>query len=542
MTKFISEKKNLDLVNNKTLFEYADDIKMRVPTSCGRIGDCHECIVEVSEGYENLSEPTKEEAFLKNPFRLACQAKTVDNKSNLIFNPRKRDRQILTSFNNEKGYQIDNNYEITPNSVIFNNLGEKKTLLSKASKIYGLAIDVGTTTVALNLINLETSDILSTSSFENPQVFGGSDVMNRISYDMTRFKGELHKSIISSINFEIGELVKKLKLRRRQIIEIVIVGNSTMRDLFFNLNVETIGVKPYKSITEFDFLNKKVKSTELSSRAIDLGIRINPEAIIYSPPLIASHIGSDVSAGLIATDFFEGNNTKILIDIGTNTEVVLGNSRNVLAASCPAGPAFEGGEISYGMPGYSGAIEKVNCIDNEYVYKTIGNIEPKGICGSGLIDLLSEMIDNKFMNYLGKFIDNQESLKLDHDYDVEITRRDVSNLAQAKAANVCGQALVIKDFGITVDDIDEVFLAGGFANYIDVERAKNIGFILNFPSKKIKKIGNSALEGATKLLLSNKLREKLLEYVNRINHLELETKNDFFDYFVEGCQFKKISI
>tara|TARA_B110000438_G_scaffold166991_1_gene159706 strand:+ start:5572 stop:7197 length:1626 start_codon:yes stop_codon:yes gene_type:complete len=541
MTKFISDKKSVDLFKNKTLFEYADDIKMRVPTSCGRFGDCHECIVEVTEGYENLSVPTNEEAFLKKPFRLACQAKTININEILTFTPRKRDRKILTSFNNETGYEIDNNYKITSNSVILKN-DDEKILLSKPSKIYGLAIDIGTTTVAINLVNLQTSDVLSTSSFENPQVFGGSDVMNRISYDMTKFKGELHKAIISSVNFEIGELVKKLKIRRRQIVEILVVGNSTMRDLFFNLDVETIGVKPYKSLTEFDFLKNKAKSTELFSRSIDLGIRINPEAMIYSPPLIASHIGSDISAGLIAIDFFEGENTKMLIDIGTNTEVVLGNSKNILAASCPAGPAFEGGEISYGMPGYSGAIEKVNCVDNKYIYQTIGDTEPKGICGSGLIDLLSEMVDNNFMNNLGKFINNQEALKLDYKHDVEITRRDVSNLAQAKAANVCGQALVIKDFGITVNDIDEVFLAGGFANYINIERAKNIGFILNFPSKKIKKIGNSALEGATKLLLSNKLRRKLLKYVNKVNHVELETKTDFFDFFVEGCQFKKISV
>jgi|TARA_B110000263_G_scaffold6249_1_gene5387 uncharacterized 2Fe-2S/4Fe-4S cluster protein (DUF4445 family) len=541
MTKFISEKNIIDLVENKTLFEYADDIKMRVPTSCGRFGDCHECIVEITEGYDNLSEPTKEEAFLKKPFRLACQAKTNNINDDLRFTPRKRDRKILTSFNNENGYEIDNNYKVTSTSVILEN-DDRKILLSKPSEIFGLAIDIGTTTVALNLVNLETSEILSTSSFENPQIFGGSDVMNRISYDMTKFKGELHKAIISSINFEIGELVKKLKIRRKQILEILIVGNSTMRDLFFNLDVETIGVKPYKSVTEFKFLENKAKSTELSSRAIDLGIRINPEAIIYSPPLIASHIGSDVSAGLIATDFFDGNKTKILIDIGTNTEVVLGNSNNILAASCPAGPAFEGGEISYGMPGYSGAIEKVNCVDDKYIYETIGNIEPKGICGSGLIDLLSEMVDNNFMNNLGKFSNNQETLKLDYNHDVEITRKDVSNLAQAKAANVCGQALVIKDFGITVNDIDEVFLAGGFANYIDIERAKNIGFILNFPTEKIKKIGNSALKGATMLLLSNKLRIKLLKYVNTVNHLELETKSEFFDFFVEGCQFKKITV
>ena len=473
---------------------------------------------------------------------MACQAKTIKNEADLSFTPRKRNRKILTSFESENEYKIDNNYKITSQSVIINETENQKILINKKSVIYGLSIDVGTTTVALNLVNLETGKIKATSSFENPQVFGGSDVMNRISYDSTKFKGELHKTIISAINFEVGEITKKIKIRRNQIVEIVIVGNSTMRDIFFNLDVESIGVKPYKSQTEFDFISKKVNSTELKVYASDLELRINPDAIIYSPPLIASHIGSDISAGLIAVDFFSSNQNKIFIDIGTNTEVVLGNGDNFIAASCPAGPAFEGGEITYGMPGYDGAVENVKWDHNKYVYKTIGDSSPLGICGSGLIDFLSEMKDNNFMNSLGKFNSELEYVKLDENHEVMLTRKDVSNLAQAKAANVCGQALVIKDFGINLKDIDEIYLAGGFANYIDIERAKNIGFILNYPTKRIKKIGNSALEGATKLLLSNMLRKKLLEQVTKINHLELETKEEFFDYFVEGCQFKEISI
>ena len=542
MTKFIYEKSNVDLEKDKSLFEYADKVRMRIPTSCGRVGDCHECIVEIIEGENNLSEQTNDEQFLSSPFRLACQAKTIYVKDNLKFTPRKRDRKILTTFDNKNDYEIDNHYVFDKDSVSIEKNNKKKILINKKSKIFGLAIDVGTTTVAINLLNLETGKIIATSSFENPQVFGGSDVMNRISYDTNKFKGELHKSIISAINFEIGEITKKIKIRRRQIVEIVIVGNSTMRDIFFNLDVETIGVRPYKSLTEFNFIDKKVDSTELSSIASKLDIRINPDAIIYSPPLIASHIGSDISAGLIAVDFFSNNKNKIFIDIGTNTEVVLGNNNNFLAASCPAGPAFEGGEITYGMPGYAGAVEHVKWESNKYSYRTIGDSSPTGICGSGLIDFLSEMIDNKFMNSVGKFTENLEFLKLDENYDVMLTRKDVSNLAQAKAANVCGQALVIKDFGISVEDIDEIYLAGGFANYIDIERAKNIGFILNYPTKKIKKIGNSALEGATKLLLSYKLRKNLLNYVTKIDHLELETKEEFFDYFVEGCQFKEISV
>ena len=539
--KFIHENKSIELSQDKSLFDLADQVKMRIPTSCGRVGDCHECIVEVSEGLESLSERSEHEIFLTEPYRLACQSKIISLDSDISFTPRKRDRKILTNFSGSNKYDIDHNYQYKNNSLVLINDGEEK-IISKSKNFYGLAVDIGTTTVAINLVNLDDGKIIITSSFENPQVFGGSDVMNRISYDSSKFKGELCKSIISSINFEIGEYVKKIKIRRNEIVEVVIVGNATMRDLFFDLDVESIGVRPYKSIIELDYLENKVDSTEISKYAKEINLRINPNAIVYSPPLIASHIGSDVSAGLISTDFFENNNLKMLIDIGTNTEVVLGTPNRMLAASCPAGPAFEGGEITYGMPGYTGAVEKVDIYEDKFRYKTIGDVEATGICGSGLIDFLSVLVENNLMNPLGKFTSEEDKMFLDNEQDINLSRKDVSSLAQAKAANVCGQALVIKDFGKNILDIENVYLAGGFANYIDIENAINIGFILDFPLEKIKKIGNSALEGATKLLLSNKLRKNLVKYVNNIDHLELETKSDFFDYFVEGCQFKKISI
>ena len=502
----------------------------------------HECIVEILNGDTNLSKRTKEEMFLKEPFRLACQAKIIIKKEKLSFRPRNRDRKILTDSFLPNTFKPSNSFIISSSGV------EKKVkdvnikLLDHESDIYGLAIDIGTTTVAINLVNLLTGEILLTSSYENPQIFGGSDVINRISYDSTKFKGELNKAIISSVNFEIGEMIKPLRIRRRQILEITIVGNTTMRDIFFDLNVETIGVKPYKSSIEFDYLNNKVNSTELNRSAKQMGIRINPKGLVYSPPLIASHIGSDVSAGLISSSFFDNDSNKLFIDIGTNTEVVIGNSKKMSAASCPAGPAFEGGEVTFGMPGYNGAIEKVKWDDEGINFQTIGNTDPLGICGSGLIDLLSEMKKKKYMNSLGQFKNQENELIVDKENNILISRKDVSALAQAKAANVCGQALTIKDYGISINDLDTVYLAGGFASYIDVDNAREIGFILNFPEDKIVKIGNSALNGATHLLLSNQARNKLVKYVKQINHLELETKTEFFDYFVEGCQFKKINL
>ena len=536
------EEDSSSLKLNSTIFQCADEVKLRIPTSCGRLGECHECIVEILNGDTNLSKRAEEEMFLKEPFRLACQAKIIIKKEKLSFRPRNRDRKILTDSFLPNTFKPSNSFIISSSGV------EKKVkdvnikLLDHESDIYGLAIDVGTTTVAINLVNLLTGEILLTSSYENPQIFGGSDVINRISYDSTKFKGELNKAIISSVNFEIGEMIKPLRIRRRQILEITIVGNTTMRDIFFDLNVETIGVKPYKSSIEFDYLNNKVNSTELKRSAKQMGIRINPKGLVYSPPLIASHIGSDVSAGLISSSFFDNDSNKLFIDIGTNTEVVIGNSKKMSAASCPAGPAFEGGEVTFGMPGYNGAIEKVKWDDEGINFQTIGNTDPLGICGSGLIDLLSEMKKKKYMNSLGQFKNQENELIVDKENNILISRKDVSALAQAKAANVCGQALTIKDYGISINDLDTVYLAGGFASYIDVDNAREIGFILNFPEDKIVKIGNSALKGATHLLLSNQARNKLVKYVKQINHLELETKTEFFDYFVEGCQFKKMNL
>ena len=211
----------------------------------------------------------------------------------------------------------------------------------------------------MNLVDLESGDILYTASFENPQRFGGSDVMNRISYETGNFRGELQAVLVSSINYEIGEMVRALKIRRRQIVEFVAVGNTTMRDMLFGIDVEPIGTRPYKSHIELEYLERKRDGTALNVPAHELGIRINPNANVYSGPLIASHIGSDVAADLLTIGIDEEDEMVMLVDIGTNTEIIAGNRHQLHAASCPAGPAFEGGNVTYAMPGYDGAVERV---------------------------------------------------------------------------------------------------------------------------------------------------------------------------------------
>ena len=277
--------------------------------------------------------------------------------------------------------------------------------------IYGIAADLGTTTVVLNLVNLESGEIEYTASFENPQRFGGSDVMNRISYDGGPDSGELQSVIISAINFEIGEMVRVLKIRRRQIFEIVAVGNTTMRDLFFGIDVQSIGTRPYKSLIEEEFKVGERVNTALTTSAYELGLRIHPKATAYGGPLIASHIGADTAADLLALGIEDQIEPVILVDVGTNTEVVIGNREKLFAASCPAGPAFEGGQVTYGMPGYDGAVEKIVINDQGSVVSkdVIGDAPPVGICGSGLIDLLAELRRVNLMEELGKLSDGSSS-------------------------------------------------------------------------------------------------------------------------------------
>jgi uncharacterized 2Fe-2S/4Fe-4S cluster protein (DUF4445 family) len=404
--------------------------------------------------------------------------------------------------------------------------------------VYGLAIDVGTTTVVMDLVDLETGHSVYVSSFENPQRFAGSDVMYRISYDGSNPK-ELWKSLVNAINYEIASLCGQLGFVRQEIYEIAIAGNATMRDLVFRLDVQGIGQKPYKSVTEYAYLAGERDSTAIYQNSRRVGIRVNPKARVYGLPIIASHVGGDIAADLVAMDMDAQDKVVMLVDVGTNTEVVLGNKDRLLAASCPAGPAFEGGGVKFGMSGYVGAIESVKWLNGKFHCDVIGDVPPEGICGSGLIDLIAELRRHDLMAPRGTFADKKQfEIDIVPDHGITFSREDASNLAQAKAANYCGQSILMRIFGVTPDQIDRLYLAGGFANYVDVKNAIEIGFLAPVAEERIVKIGNASIQGAREVLLSRKRRADIERLVKRIEHVELETQPDFFDVFVEGCEFK----
>lgn len=516
-----------------TLFDLADARAIPVPTSCGRSGTCHECIVDVTRGQEALSAPSEDEAFLKGKYRLACQAQILHPETEIAFQLLQRRPKILTQTETHNT-TLDPLTRRNGDRVLHNN----EDLDEYRGAIYGVAIDLGTTTIVLEIVDLETGAVRHVTALENPQRFGGSDIMNRISYDAGPFHGELHKSAIHAVNHELTAVCRDLHIPRHALYEMVVAGNSTMRDLFFNLDVQSIGQRPYKSVTEHEWRNGRRDTTALTTLAHKLGLMMHPKARVYGPPLISSHVGADTAAALLAIDFQSIQEPFLLIDIGTNTEVVAGVNGRYIAASCPAGPAFEGGLIEYGMPGCDGAIESLRYTGTHWDYRTIGDADPQGICGSGLIDLLAELRRHNLMTPMGVFPQRRSKIDIVPAQGITVSREDLSNLAQAKSANYCGQFIVLRHLGLKPTDIRTLYLAGAFANYISPSSAIDIGFLAPVPADRIVKVGNAAALGARRLLLSRSHRTQLESAVTTIEHIELETTPDFFDIFVEGCMFQ----
>ena len=524
-----------------TLFDCADELAVEVPTSCQRNGRCHECVVEVSAGDDALCARTEAEGFLRAPYRLACQAMVERDDIDVAFAPlRRRPRILVRAHPDAAGAPgpLDPPVIRRGDNVLY----DGEVVDRYRGHVLGLAVDLGTTTVVLDFVDLETGKSVHSAAFENPQAFGGSDVMHRISYDRDDKAGELQKAAASAINRAIVDGCARLGTNRQAIYEIVVAANPTMRDILFKLDVQGIGQKPYKSTIEHAFLAGEREHTALSARALRLGLRANRAARVYGLPLIASHVGGDAAAALVALEEgFADADTAMLVDMGTNTEVVLKHRGRMLAASCPAGPAFEGGLVRYGMPACDGAIEAVRLgEEGEAAYETIGGKDPVGMCGSGLIDLLAELRRADVLTAKGVFTADrkQKEMTVVPERGITFSKEDASNLGQAKAANYCGQYIVMRALGVDPAAVERLYLAGGFANYVNVRSAIAIGLLAPVPEERVVKAGNAAARGARAILLSAARRRALEREVQAIEHIELETTPDFFDLFVDGCQFK----
>jgi uncharacterized 2Fe-2S/4Fe-4S cluster protein (DUF4445 family) len=488
-----------------------------------------------------MSEP---ERHLKGNFRLSCQATVIADHGHVRCHTMRRGHMVIErhAFGLPVGNQalpLDPAVTRDGDRILIDGIEVERS----SGPILGLAMDLGTTTVVLRLVDLESGELIADTSFENPQRFGGSEVMSRIAYD-TEHPGRL---LMRTLAGYLTHAIEKFPIDPKSIYEMVVVGNSTMRDLFFRKSVYSIGQTPYQSITEIEMGEGLRETTSLSQTGLQSLLPIHPKARVYGAPIISGHVGADAAACMLAVDLANEERLVAIMDIGTNTELILGNKHRILAASCPAGPAFEGGAIACGMPALDGAIEAVSIYDNgTFQLKVIGDVRPEGICGSGLIDVLSELLRTGRMNDKGRFDDDLSRITLYRaedsadDKDIFLLESDVNELAQAKGANVAGLHVVFSSYGIDFDDIDVFYLAGGFGRHLNVEASKRIGLVPSLASAKIVQAGNTAIEGATIALLNRAKRQDLEEMVKRVEHCRLETHPDFFNFFVEGCQFKPV--
>jgi uncharacterized 2Fe-2S/4Fe-4S cluster protein (DUF4445 family) len=521
-----------------SLFDYAERIGVRVPTSCHKQGKCRECLVEVLEGLNLLSPPAPEEKHLKGNFRLSCRCHVIAGSGNIRCQTLRRGSMQIE----HHAVPLPAALASCPPDPSVTRAGDwihldTKALVRSSGPIYGLAMDLGTTTIALRLVDLETGELVARSAFENPQRFGGSDVMARILFDTNNPGRLLQRTLVGYLSHAIAELPVDPKC----IYELVVAGNATMRDLFFGLNVHGIGQKPYQSLREREMRAGKRSTTSLSTTARQLHLPLCPDARVYGMPLVSGHVGADAAACLLAMNMAEEERLVALMDIGTNTELILGNKHKIMAASCPAGPAFEGGAIGCGMPALEGAIERIALReDGQIETKIIGGLPPAGICGSGLVDLLSELLRTERMNSLGRFAHGPEHLVVDAERQIRLCEEDISQLAQAKGANVAGLQILFKNYGARFEDVEVFYFAGGFARHLDIQAAQRIGLLPQIDPSRIVQAGNMAAQGATVALLSISRREQLEQLVRRVRHVELELDPEFFDYFVSGCQFQPV--
>ncbi len=422
---------------------------------------------------------------------------------------------------------------------------------------YGAAVDIGSTTVALYLCNLRTGELLAAESEMNPQIVYGEDVMSRIQYTIEHKDGleKLHKAIISTLNKLLKQAAHTAKIKTNEILEMVLVGNSTMHHILLNLPPKDLGLAPFVPAIH--------KSVDVKAR--ELGLHINPSGNIHVLPTIASFVGADTSAMLLAEEPHKQEENWLLIDVGTNAELVLGNNKRLLCTSTPTGPALEGAHVEYGMRAAPGAMERIQIDEHtlEPKYKVIGiegwntdhaefKGQVKGICGSAIIDGVAELFRAGIIDSRGKFKKNLESKRVREgengwEYviawaeetsigrDIPMTQQDVRQIQLAKAALFVAARTLLKRSNLQTPD--KIILAGGFGSYIDKEKAMLIGLIPDCELDRVYAVGNAAGDGARIALLNVEKRKELEAVTRKVERFELPMDPEFQNQFMLATSF-----
>lgn len=620
---FLPDKKNITVNEGTTILEALEIAGINIDTPCGGKGICGKCkvlFVEEISAASPIEKKLLSEGEIKKGFRLACQAKLFQDSIVEIPLEIKLDfKRVFSS--NSKGdiHRTKNNFSIESNlkkvfldleepslddqrsdwerikdglsSKKIENISNLKTSVEILKKIpvlmreanfkitvilynneiidiengetttsnYGIAFDIGTTTVAGYLIDLESGEELFAVAKTNPQIIHGDDVISRIGFAQQPKGGleKLQKEIVVTLNEIIRETTQKAEIDKSNIYQTIIVGNTCMHHLFLGLNPINLAPSPYIPVIK-ESLSLKVKDIP--------GLSLNPTANICMLPNISAFVGADILAGILSTSMWRQDKTVLFVDLGTNGEVVLGSKGELWACSTAAGPAFEGSRISSGMRAAEGAIDKVKIDNKSIIYKVIEDGKVRGICGSGLIDLIAELLKLGLINKSGKLIDREEgNFELSEEIKrritkekegnrfllaksdetiigkpIYLTQKDIREVQLAKAAVYAGIKILLKEVNILPEDIQEILLAGAFGNFIDKKSAVRIGLIPNLPLKKIESVGNAAGRGAEITLCSNKLRELSQEISKKVKYIELSSRPDFQEEFIEAMFFNVV--
>jgi uncharacterized 2Fe-2S/4Fe-4S cluster protein (DUF4445 family) len=514
----------------KTILSHLQELAVPVTAHCGGRGECRACAVTV-DGEGLLSPRTAiEESVLGDPRqRLACQSVVEQTEGTLRVELPRYPRYSIV----ERGLRP----EVAPSPLVELSGGAGslsviwggRVVGPYEGEIFGVALDVGTTTLAVRWLDLgdrEHPDRYSASVL-NPQIRYGDNVIDRIRYATGTPGGARHlqAAVIGAVN----TLLSCGAARPDHIYEMAVSGNSVMRDLLLGRPVNGLGAFPFEPVS----------AGAVNTPASDLGIAIHPGGNIYALPLIGHFVGADTLALILATGMHRREEVTMAIDIGTNTEIALGNRDGILVTSCASGPAFEGSGIACGTGSVEGAIQRLH-IDpaGKVTCGIIGDGPAVGICGSGLIDTLAELLDHGFIDGTGKFTDGRERFPLaTGGRAVYLDGSDLDNLKLAKAAVATGARILLDRAGIGAASLSRLFLAGAFGTYIDVEHAKRIGMLPGIPLRRVVKVGNASVEGAAMVLLSRECRRQGEALAGKITHVSLEKDPSFQDRFIEELCF-----
>jgi len=522
---FKPDDKQISIHRGATIAEAAGQAGITLNGVCGGKGICRKCQVCVGPGNRKV---------------LACQYR-IERDLAVMIPPESRlfEQRILA-----KGYE--GGRTIIPDTY----QGYSQV---SCGTILGVAVDLGTTTIVAKLVDMTTGESLYAEASLNPQTRFGDDVVSRIAYAESEEKaGELHSAVVDCLNGLIEELCRSNNSDVEQIYEVCVVGNTTMNHIFLELPTTQLGQAPYKAFS--------LDAHDL--RGADSALKMNHAGNIHTVENIAGFVGSDTVAVALATDVGSAEKMTLIIDVGTNGELVMGTKDKLYAASCAAGPAFEGARISQGSRAVEGAIEAVVVNQGDIGLDVIGGVAPRSICGSGLIDAVAVLLQLGVIDRTGRFIEETElsekqspaitSRIVEHNGQpafrltpqqsangrpVLLTQKDVRETQLAKAAIRAGIRLLEKKIGLDDSGIEQVLLAGAFGNYIRPGSAQRIGLLPEIEPERISFVGNAASAGARMILISTECREQARKLARRIEYVEIAHQPDFHDVFADSLLF-----